>query len=315
MTNTMSVFSFIPPLTMPCLAVGAHYSHVLWTRHNKCFIMQFLKMQPLLEQFKDAHEKFHREMHFSGLVPILRSKAPSMPLQQNVWSSTPLLETFLHTPSGKVVFFSSSSNFFPGSTSCGLHALKQGAPQVEEETADTRPGGNWRGVVTASNLQKTKLVENMMENNTGNQESHIFLQCTCEWRSLKACGNWAQPGAPSRRSATWNSTCGQWSEASLWLVYPPCGMVKIVCTKHIMDACSDKRAFYKSGRVPLWATFICTTATWGFVCWGVGQKCSGSKLAHEKEEVATQIRTFSRYLYSLDWITKKRSNAREKSLH
>ena len=109
-------------------------------------------------------------MHFSGLVPILRSKAPSMPLQQNVWSSTPLLETFLHTPSGKVVFFSSSSNFFPGSTSCGLHGLKQGAPQVEEETADTRPGGNWRGVVTARNLQKTKLVENMMGNNTGNQD-------------------------------------------------------------------------------------------------------------------------------------------------
>ena len=33
-----------------------------------------------MEEFKDAHEKFHREMHFSGLVPILCSKAPSMPL-------------------------------------------------------------------------------------------------------------------------------------------------------------------------------------------------------------------------------------------
>ena len=28
---------------------------------------------------------------------------------------------------------------------------------MEEETADTRPGGNWRGVVTARNLQKTKI--------------------------------------------------------------------------------------------------------------------------------------------------------------
>ena len=37
-------------------------------------------------------------------------------------------------------------------------------------------------------------------------------------------------------------------------------------------------------RVPLWTTFVCTTATWGFVSWGVGQKCSGSKLAHKKEE-------------------------------
>ena len=142
--------------------------------------MQFLKMQPPLEPFKDAHEKFHREMHFSGLVPFFVVRHPLCPFQQQGWSSTPLLETFLHTPSGKVVFFSSSINIFSSSTSCGLHGLKQGAPQVEEETADTRPGGNWRGVVTARNLQKTKLVENMMGNNTGNQESHIFSQCTCE---------------------------------------------------------------------------------------------------------------------------------------
>ena len=169
-------------------------------------------MQPLLEQFKDAHEKFHREMHFSGLVPILCSKAPSMPL--------PAAGLVIYTPSrNKVIFFSSTSNFFASCTSCGLHSLKQGAPQVEEETANTRPGGNWRGVVTARNLQKTKLVENMMENNTGNQESHIFLQCTCEWRSLKACGNWAQPGAPSRRSATWKGTSGHWSEPSLWYLF------------------------------------------------------------------------------------------------
>ena len=32
-------------------------------------------------------------------------------------------------------------------------ALQQGAPQVEEETADARPGGDRGGVVAASNLQ------------------------------------------------------------------------------------------------------------------------------------------------------------------
>ena len=112
--------------------------------------------------------------------PFFVVRHPLCPFQQQGWSSTPLLETFLHTPSGKVVFFSSSSNTFPSCTSCLLHGLKQGAPQVEEETANTRPGGNWRGVVTARNLQKTKLVENMMGNNKGNQESHIFSQCTCE---------------------------------------------------------------------------------------------------------------------------------------
>ena len=34
------------------------------------------------------------------------------------------------------------------------HALQQGAPQVEEETADARPGGDRGGVVAASNLQR-----------------------------------------------------------------------------------------------------------------------------------------------------------------
>ena len=107
--------------------------------------------------------------------PFCVVRHPRCPFQQQGWSSTPLLETFW-----QIGLLFLLEQLFPSSTSCRLHGLKQGAPQVEEETANTRPGGNWRGVVTARNLQKTKLVENMMGNNTGNQESHIFSQCTCE---------------------------------------------------------------------------------------------------------------------------------------
>ena len=127
MTNTMSVFSFIPPLTMPCLAVGAHYSHVLWTRHNKCFIMQFLKMQPLLKQFKDAHKKFHREMHFSGLVPILRSKAPSMPL-----------------PAAGLVIYTPSRNFLAKWSSFPPRATSSTVPQVVDYTVSSKAHHKWR---------------------------------------------------------------------------------------------------------------------------------------------------------------------------
>ena len=136
MTNTMSVFSFIPPLTMPCLAVGAHYSHVLWTRHNKCFIMQFLKMQPLLEQFKDAHEKFHREMHFSGLVPILRSKAPSMPL--------PAAGLVIYTPSRNFLahpLWQSGLLFLPEQLLPQFHKLWTTRSQARRTTSGGRDCG------------------------------------------------------------------------------------------------------------------------------------------------------------------------------
>ena len=127
MTNTMSVFSFIPPLTMPCLAVGAHYSHVLWTRHNKCFIMQFLKMQPLMEEFKDAHEKFHREMHFSGLVPILCSKAPSMPL-----------------PAAGLVIYTPSRNFLAHPLWQLPRATSSPVAQVVDYTVSSKAHHKWR---------------------------------------------------------------------------------------------------------------------------------------------------------------------------
>ena len=131
MTNTMSVFSFIPPLTMPCLAVGAHYSHVLWTRHNKCFIMQFLKMQPLFwhrrSNLKTHMRKFHIEMHFSGLVPILCSKAPSMPL-----------------PAAGLVIYTPSRNFLAHPLWQLLRATSSPVAQVVDYTVSSKAHHKWR---------------------------------------------------------------------------------------------------------------------------------------------------------------------------
>ena len=93
--------------------------------------MQFLKMQPLLEQFKDAHEKFHREMHFSGLVPILRSKAPSMPL--------PAAGLVLYTPSRN--FLANWSSFPPRATFSQFHKLSTTRSQARRTTSGGRDCG------------------------------------------------------------------------------------------------------------------------------------------------------------------------------
>ena len=84
-------------------------------------------MQPLLEQFKDAHEKFHREMHFSGLVPILRSKAPSMPL-----------------PAAGLVLYTPSRNFPAKWSSFPPRATSPPVPQVVDYTVSSKAHHKWR---------------------------------------------------------------------------------------------------------------------------------------------------------------------------
>ena len=98
-----------------------------------------------LEQFKDAHEKFHREMHFSGLVPILCSKAPSMPL-----------------PAAGLVIYTPSRNFLghPLWQSGLLFLLEQLLPQLhklsttQSQARRTTSGGRDCGYETRRQLAR-----------------------------------------------------------------------------------------------------------------------------------------------------------------